>query len=67
METVLKNVYNLTSLTKYLNNKFGNKKTGKLFNTTDVQFYVIRGKLPKYLGGNKIEKVAGELKLYKLI
>lgn len=61
--------FTLTTLTEYLNETFKEKKTGVSFNTTDVEFYIKRGKLPQYLGGDKIEKIelTKGVKLYILI
>lgn len=61
--------FTLTTLTEYLNETFKEKKTGFSFNTTDVEFYIKRGKLPQYLGGDKIEKIelTKGVKLYILI
>lgn len=69
MSELLKDTYNLSALTKLLNDKFGLKKSGESFNTTDVEFYIKRGKLPKYLGGNRIELIPNEIniKIYKLV
>lgn len=59
----------LTVLTKFLN-EVTVKKTGEKFTTTDVQGYVRRGRLPKYLGGQTIvladNKIEG-IKLYNII
>jgi len=57
----------MTMLAKYLNENFV-KKNHKNFNTSDVQGYIRRGKLPDYLGSNDIEinlKIQG-VKLYKI-
>jgi len=43
----------LTVLTRNLN-KVSTKKSGGKFSTSDVQGYVRRGRLPKYLGGQSI-------------
>jgi len=59
----------LTVLTKFLN-EVTVKKTGEKFTTTDVQGYVRRGRLPKYLGGQCIvlseNKIEG-IKLYNIL
>jgi len=58
----------MTMLVKYLNETLV-KKNNKVFNTSDVQGYIRRGKLPDYLGANKIEinlNIPG-IKLYKII
>lgn len=44
---------NLTGLTKFLNDNF-KKKSGGKFRRRDVLGYIERGRLPSYLGGNKI-------------
>ena len=63
----LKKDLTLTRFRDYLNkNKV--KKSGSVFTTGDIQGYITRGKLPKYLGGNIIEtnsKIEG-IKLYNL-
>ena len=62
---LLKNV-NLTYLVVWLNeNK--QKKTNTQFTVSDVQGYVDRGCLPKYLGGNTIKKVNEFSKSYNLL
>jgi ABC-type transport system substrate-binding protein len=66
----MKNDYfTLTTLTEYLNKTFKEKVSGQPFNTTDVEFYIKRKKIPKYLGGDRIEKIEGikGVKLYILI
>lgn len=52
---MIKNI-TLTGLVTHLNNTYVFKKSGKSFNTTDVQGYIRRGMLPRYLGGNRISK-----------
>ncbi len=47
-------LFNLTTLTEFLNETYLNKKTGKKFTTTDTQQYIRRGYLPKYLGNINI-------------
>lgn len=61
-------VYNLTTLTEYLNQEYKKKKTGEPFKRNDVQFYIKRGYLPLYLGNIKIVHLT-ELpgKIYKLV
>ncbi len=60
-------IYNLTSLTEYLNNTYTNKKSGKKFKREDVQGYIRRGYLPKYLGDISIIPLYGfPIKMYKL-
>lgn len=46
----------LTAITDWLNENFS-KKNNKDFTVSDVQGYIRRGRLPGYLGGNKIELV----------
>ena len=59
--------FTLTTLTKYLNDNF-KKKTGKDFIISDVQGYIRRGRLPKYLGDIRIGLVKFDgAKIYKLI
>lgn len=61
----------LTGMVEILNEKFGQKKSGKPFNINDVKAYITRGYLPNYLcGKNIIEKVnMGDerIKIYKVI
>jgi len=54
----------LTFLVSYLNENY-KKKTGKKFTISDVQSYIRRGHLPKYLGGNIIV-LNSEIKCVKL-
>ncbi len=58
----------LTTLTKWLNAHFGEKKTGENFTIADTQQYINRGYLPAYLGGHKIEKehTVTSINLYKI-
>lgn len=61
-------IYNLTTLTDYLNKKYLRKKSGKAFNRTDVQGYIKRGHLPEYIGNINIvlvDNLPG--KMYKLV
>jgi len=44
----------LTRLANYLNNKWGQKSTGKKFTASDAQGYIGRGKLPLEYGGEWI-------------
>ena len=46
----------MARLSDFMNSNFGKKKTGEPFSIWDVQGYCRRGFLPKYLGGNRIEK-----------
>jgi len=43
----------LTALVKFLN-ETKEKKTGTKFSASDIQAYIRRGHLPKYLGNNEI-------------
>lgn len=65
----IKSNVTLTVLTKFLN-AVKVKKTGEKFTTSDVQGYVRRGRLPKYLGGQTIvlsdDKIEG-IKLYNIL
>ena len=56
MKYLLKNA-NLTGITKFLNDNFSKKDSNERFNPRDVLGYINRGKLPEYLGGNKIVEV----------
>ena len=49
----LKENLTLTTFTKFLNNE-KKKKNGKSFTIGDVQGYIRKKRLPKYLGGNYI-------------
>lgn len=59
----------LTGIKVWMNEEFKEKKSGKPFLLNDVQNYVKRGNLPKYLGNftvvedNSVEGV----KLYKIV
>lgn len=57
-----------TAIVKWLNDKF-KKKTGRAFTTGDVQGYIRRKQLPKYLGGSRISSsnVANGVKLYNIL
>ena len=58
----------LTGIVMWLN-EFYQKKTGKLFGTEDVQNYIKRGCLPKYLGGHSIvrnEEIV-DIKVYHIV
>lgn len=50
-------LYSLTTLTAYLNERFKVKKSGKPFKFEDVQQYIKKGRIPRYLGDITIEKV----------
>jgi hypothetical protein len=58
---------NLTLLTQWLNSN-KEKKTGKEFTISDTQSYIKRGKLPLYLGCNRIvlDKSIKGVKLYNI-
>lgn len=49
--------YTARGLRDHLNDKFKEKKTGKIFSDQDVESYLRRGHLPKYLGGNVLVEV----------
>lgn len=53
---MFQNKLTLTAITSWLNENF-EKKNNTKFSISDVQGYIRRGKLPNYLGGNKIELV----------
>lgn len=60
-------IYNLTTLTKYLNETYKKKKSGVEFRVADVQNYVRRGYLPRYLGNVTIVTLNNlPTKMYKL-
>lgn len=62
-----KELFNLTGLLDELN-KVHQKANEKPFTMGDVQGYVRRLKLPKYLGGNPIHcKVISGVKFYQII
>lgn len=61
-------LYTLTTLADYLNNTYGSKRTGKKFTQGDVQSYIRRGYLPKYLGTiNIVQKKDLPGKVYQLV
>lgn len=49
--------FTYTRLADYLNEIHKTKKSGKIFFPQDIQQYLVRGNLPKYLGGQKISRV----------
>ena len=51
-----KNEYTFETLLNYLVDNFKTKSTGESFNKSDIAQYLIRGKLPKRYGGNKLVK-----------
>lgn len=61
-------VYTANGLRNYLNKKFKYKKSLEKFTDQDVQGYITRGKLPKYLGGSIIQEsnVVEGVRTYKL-
>lgn len=61
---VLSNV-NQVYIVKWLN-KEKRKRSGEKFTSADVQGYVRRGMIPKYLGGNQIERVGENCKSYNV-
>lgn len=64
-----KELYSLTTLTAYLNERFTVKKSGQPFKFEDVQQYIRNGRIPRYLGNITIEKVTSlpSNNVYKLI
>ena len=58
----------LTGITNWLNENF-KKQNGEKFKTVDVQSYIRRGYLPKYLGDYSIkrEKKIEQAKLYNIV
>ena len=61
---LLSNV-NQSYLVKWLNRE-KRKKSGGEFTAQDVQGYIRRGSLPKYLGGNRIESISRNCKAYNV-
>ncbi len=56
--TIRKDIdFTYARLEKYLNFKYGRKKSGKSFTLQDIQQYALRGHLPKNYGGHKIERI----------
>lgn len=59
----------LTGLVSWMNERFSCKESGSKFTVQDLQNYVRRGYIPKYLGGNLI--VPGDamrdVKLYNIL
>lgn len=60
--------FTYTSLAAYLNEIHSAKKSGIAFNPQDIQQYLVRGNLPKYLGGQKIARIdnASGLKIIRI-
>lgn len=57
-------------LRDFLNEKYGQKKTGTKFNDQDIEAYLRRGSLPKYLGGFKLKEVKSgirSVRQYKIV
>lgn len=52
--------FTLTALAKYLNDTYGNKKSGQPYTPIDIQKYVTRGHLPLHLGGYVLEDISSE-------
>lgn len=55
-----------TAIVRWLNDTFKEKKSGLKFTAQDVQGYVKRGRLPKYLGGNSIVRVGIHCKTFNV-
>lgn len=49
--------YTPAQLKKYLQDKYGNKVSGKPFTNADIYQYTKRGNLPEEYGGNKISVI----------
>tara|TARA_R110001599_G_scaffold162598_9_gene351868 strand:+ start:1448 stop:1678 length:231 start_codon:yes stop_codon:yes gene_type:complete len=52
------NEYTFETLVDYLVKNYTNKSTGEDFNKSDIAQYLIRGRLPRKYGGNKIAKAS---------
>jgi len=52
--------FSLTSLVRHLNSSFGKKKNGTSFTVSDVKGYARRGRLPKFLGNQRLERLSNE-------
>jgi hypothetical protein len=52
--------FTTSKLVEFLNEAYGEKKTGKPFSSNDIQQYLRRGKLPVYAGGHPIQLVENE-------
>lgn len=57
---------NQAAIVNWLNEKFKEKKSGLKFTAQDVQGYVKRGKLPRYIGGNSIVRVGIHCKTFNV-
>ena len=55
MNSYLVENVSLTTLVEWLNKEYVIKKSGEPFTTSDVQGYINRGYLPRYLGGHTIK------------
>ena len=69
MEVVNKVIEPLTlvGIRNWLNEEFKIKKSGQIFKIEDVQGYIRRGYIPRYLGNYKIEKIVNKYnKAYRL-
>lgn len=64
-----KQMYTASGLKDYLIERFKTKKTLEPFTPQDIQNYIRRGYLPKYLGDIKIEETKGVrgIRTFKLI
>lgn len=64
----IERIFTLTGMVVYLNENF-KKQSGKLFTTSDVQSYIRREYLPKYLGDFSIkrDKKFKDFKIYRII
>lgn len=62
----LKRDLTLVRITEYCQNYFGNKLSGKTFTHSDIEGYIRRGKLPDWLGGQKIALNEKFLEEYKI-
>lgn len=62
-----KNTLTLTGMTHWLNENF-KKQSGNEFTTSDIQSYIRRGYLPKYLGNYSIhrDKKFKDIKIYNI-
>lgn len=61
--------FTMTALMHHLNNEYKAKRSGELFNIRDIQQYIIKRRIPKIYGGQKIEVVNNEqmgLKIFRL-
>lgn len=65
MYVMLLSHVNQVAIVEWLNKQF-KKKNGSTFTAQDVQGYVRRGKLPKYLGGNRIVKIGDNCKTFNI-